>query len=251
MLKIIQLNKYGQRDLLRLNACRLYLQAFSLSDLTTGDGLQFTREAWICVRDTLRRTPLVWPAQSRPNAKSRKLWRQALKLSFPRNQSAQFLQPLGKWTHLGSRDIWTWFFNPVTSFVYKRFGQEWKKYKRSTQRGQLGRYPKLIYDGNAFSLPPQSLRATVEVMERQHRLTGSIQEAVPPQQPQQSLTERYRRSIAIAVRDMKTDHIHVNCTADDFIQQLRTGPVKVVTKIVAPNTVGSYDLCPIHYSRIY
>ena len=142
---------------------------------------------------------------------------------------AQFSRPLGHWCHPDSRALWTWFFNPATSFVYKRFGQEWKKYKRSTQRGQLGRYPKLIYDGNAFSLPPQSLRATVEVFDRHHRLTGWTQEADTPQQIQQSLTARYRRSIAMAVRDMKTDHRHVNCNAEDFIQQLRTGPVKVVS----------------------
>ena len=78
MFKVIQLDRYTKRQLCRINACRLYLQSYSLSDISTADGLRFTKEAWLCHRDSLRRTNIVLPYQPRPNAASRALWKQAI-----------------------------------------------------------------------------------------------------------------------------------------------------------------------------
>ena len=228
MFHIIQLSKYGTTDLLRINACRLYLQAYSLSDLITGDGNRFTMEAWLCERDPLRRSTTVWPTQQQPNHKSRVLWKQAIKLAFPRSPNKQLLTPLGHWYHEQSRHIWTWFFNSATSAVYKRFGNEWKRYKRRTMRGQLGQFPTLIYDNNSLGLPPNSMRATVESRDGILRLTGWDYEA-DQYHINESLQERYEQSVQKSIVNMKTDSRYFNCIEEDIVHQILTGSISLVS----------------------
>ena len=229
MFHIIQLDKYGTTDLLRINACRLYLQAYSLSDLITGDGNRFTMEAWGCERDKTRRSLTLWPTQPRPNMKSRALWKQALKLAFSRHIDKTLHSPLGGWQHNPSRQIWTWFFNQELSAVYRRFGNAWKRYKRRTHRGQLGQFPPLIYDTDSLSLPPHSMRATVESKNGTLRLTGwgheSDQQYINPL----TLQERYDQSVHRSVLAMHTDYRYFNCTEDDIVRQLHTGTISLVS----------------------
>ena len=229
MFKIIQLSKYGKKNLLRINACRLYLQVYSLSDITTGDGARFTNEAWICQRDPLRRTNLLWPRQPRPNGKSRRLWKQAIKLAFPRNVNSQFLSPLGYWTDFNSRDLCTWFFHRDTSSVYRRFGNDWKKYRRRGRRGQLGQFPRLIYEGNAFSLPPNSVRATVETVNRHLRLTGWAHDIANLLINNLPLTSKYQQSLVKARINMKTDCQYQRCTEYDIAQHIFGEEISLVS----------------------
>jgi hypothetical protein len=230
MFKIIQLSKYGTKDLCRINACRLYLQAYAFSDLTTGDGYRFTQEAWNCDRSPLRRTTLVWPYQPRPNDKARGKWRQAIKLAFPRTSDSTFVTPVGRWTDLLSRDIWTWFFHVPSSSVYKRFGPDWRKYKRHTQRGRLGQFPRLVYECNALQLPPNSMRATVEEKHDNLYLTGWASELHEVDHTQnQNLLVKYQQSINRSVVDMSTDYQYINCNEATVIQQIQSGVISVVS----------------------
>ena len=158
MFKVIQLDRYTKRQLSRINTCRLYLQSYSLSDISTGDGPRFTKEAWLCQRDSLRRTNIVWSYQPRPHAASCALWKQAIKLAFPWDDWKQFLHPLGRWTDSQSRlIICTWFFHQRSAAIYRRFGNDWKKYIRRTTRGQLGQFPSLIYECDSLGLPSDSV----------------------------------------------------------------------------------------------
>ena len=229
MFKIIQLSKYGATQLRRINACRLYLQVYALSDIATGDGLRFTQESWLCLRDSSRRTRLVWPNQPRPNEKTRKLWRQAIKLAFPRNAQSRFIEPLGRWTDLPSRELCTWFFFEPTSSTYKRFGAEWRKYTRTTQRGQLGQFPSLRYECNAMSLPLHSVRATVEQVNNTLRLTGWAEDIRTLRNTNVPLSFKYQQSVGKAIVNMKTDYQYINCTEEDIVRHISQEELSVVS----------------------
>ena len=76
---------------------------------------KITYQAWYCNKNPWRKTNLIWPAQPQPNDKTRKLWKQAIKLAFPREANSQLITPLGRWTDITSRRLWIWFFHPFTS----------------------------------------------------------------------------------------------------------------------------------------
>jgi hypothetical protein len=60
--------------LLRLNVCRIYLQAVSLADIVTADGARITSRAWHGQIDPSRPSSFTWPTQQRPPDSDWKLW---------------------------------------------------------------------------------------------------------------------------------------------------------------------------------
>jgi hypothetical protein len=78
----ILLEKYTQKELYRLNLCRMYLQVECLSEMCnpTGDGL--LPEIWQGRRCHDSKSAIIWPNQARPYEKSWNNWRSALKLAY-------------------------------------------------------------------------------------------------------------------------------------------------------------------------
>jgi hypothetical protein len=60
-------SRYGfaGKDLLVLNRCRMFLQAVTLSDITTADGISITPQSWAGSREIERGTGFIWPRQPR------------------------------------------------------------------------------------------------------------------------------------------------------------------------------------------
>lgn len=228
MVEIIKLDKYKPNNLLRIRNCYLYLQVYCLSDIINGSGTRFTNEAWNCQRNPLRRSPLTWPHQPRPGKKSRRLWKQAIKLAFPRLANNTLIQPLGKWNEEDSRSYCTWFFHPPTHSVYRRFGNDWKKYKRRARRGQFGSSPKLQFECNAFSLPPGSCRATVEQIGPHLRLTGWADDS-NSYRSFSSFEERQTWSVTRALQEMHTDELFIQSGDEDVVTQLLSGSLEIIS----------------------
>ena len=59
----------------RINRCRIYLHAESLSDLCNSEGTFITQEAWDCTHKAQIITNEAWPRQPRPGKQHRKVWR--------------------------------------------------------------------------------------------------------------------------------------------------------------------------------
>jgi hypothetical protein len=107
---------YGGITLQRINAVRLFLQVFLLSDITTSDG-QFIDPCYLYPdRIRSRQSLLLWPQQPLPPISCWKAWRSALNrcyvstIQLPRTQPAELTHPLGTWrttTTTQSSQVWS------------------------------------------------------------------------------------------------------------------------------------------------
>ena len=100
-------NKQIKREWLpTLNKCRIYLQAFSLSDIVTGNG-QFIRDkAWHGRQEQTGRD-LKWPKWGRPSMLSWNTWRSALQLTFCQIRDKKLHLPLKRWIQYPKK--WQWY----------------------------------------------------------------------------------------------------------------------------------------------
>lgn len=152
----------------------------------------------------------VWPHQRRPIMKLPGNYNYTGVRSLD-NANKQFHNPVERWTDTESKSRRTLFFNDQTSSIYKCFGNDWKKYTIIIRRGQMGQFPRLMYECNALSLlPPGSVWATVEITVGVCQLTGW---AFDPDDAQASHTlgEHYQLSLHNAIHNMRTDHQYVQC----------------------------------------
>ena len=133
---------YSDNDILALNDCRLYLQATTLSDLCSADGLSITHEAWngIC---KVSRQEYEWINTHKPGNNTWNLWRTTIKSLFLDPNSLydrKLIVPLGDW--LQPTDLsWTWWIDPALDIIYERTGpSSWSTWQRQTSQGLIARY---------------------------------------------------------------------------------------------------------------
>jgi hypothetical protein len=120
---------YSPSNLKLLNQCRLYLQAFSLTDITSADGKQIIQHYKKGILGQDRRSNLRWPTQQRPGKKAWNLWQQALQHLEERGN---LIKPLGKWT-TPPHQIWHWFMDPISLVLYKEENNKWFRCKPLTR----------------------------------------------------------------------------------------------------------------------
>ena len=123
--------KFTPSELERLNRCRLYLKADTLSDITDGSGNFIGKQYSDGNRDPDRIIYHDWPEQRRPGPSEWTLWRKALRVCFASTSIRAIRQldtPLGGWID-GYRDKWKWFYLPTQKHFYCRYGVKWKMYK--------------------------------------------------------------------------------------------------------------------------
>ena len=191
---------FTDTELQHINRCRIYMQATTLSDITTGDGTIITPDALKCNFDEERPHYYKWPVQQQPHQRVRRLWKRALKLAFPRRQGSLELQhTLGSWTN--NYNDWKWFFHPRTQLLFhQRDNGTWHMYRYMNRAGRVGRYPKYQYMSQALSFPLNCCRATVKNNHNNsYTLTGWCNDlineipAVPP-----DLVPPYLHQISLA-----------------------------------------------------
>ena len=89
------IGQFSVSELKRFNCCRMYLQAMTLSDITTGDGNYISDEAWNGNLDPSRISQYSWPVTGDPYHEDWSLWKKALRLLCSAQKTLQ--QPLGDW----------------------------------------------------------------------------------------------------------------------------------------------------------
>jgi len=102
---LLDTNVSGQ-ELVTCNHCRLYLKVCYLSDITTGDGLYITEEAWIGKYSAHASKDRSWPSYNRPPASSWKTWQKWVNKAFL-SRGRHLKHPLGSWLHWD--DLWQWY----------------------------------------------------------------------------------------------------------------------------------------------
>ena len=125
---------YAKDKLFSLNVCRMYLQAVTLSNIATADGIFITRQAWNGTRNELRRSPYHWPRTERPPNAVWQLWQQALTntVLVTHQQQLRLRYALGTW--LDELSLWNWFSSTDKKTLYHRKGNPWCTFRPQSTR---------------------------------------------------------------------------------------------------------------------
>ncbi len=121
-------------DLLTLQNCRLYLEAYSLADITTACGSRITTAAWMGKRHDTQQPPQ-WIPTRKPSETAWTLWRNYLRRAFliPHATHTRLRQALGKWK-TKEDDHWIWWEDPASEIIYQRthtsHGPTWTLWNR-------------------------------------------------------------------------------------------------------------------------
>lgn len=211
-------------QLIRLNRCRMYLQVETLSDIVDGSGQCFSKRLYDGHRFNQRLPYHDWPEQANPSEKMWKLWRKALRDSFPRIRIGRLnvlRNPLGAWID-NKKHEWRWFYSPAAKRLYKREdNQMWNVYAPEREE-RVG-----IRCGTTFRhvirsrfIPLDVYRVTVKFV--RHNITRPIIEGWKE--------DTFTRNPTIAEQDENNLQWVINDTwqrnqgdTDYIIQELREG----------------------------
>ena len=166
MLSFFQKRKYSKADLRKLNVCRCFLKATTLSDICTADGKNITDEALEGIPTESAADAPDWPRQPSSLPKDYwDLWKRALTECFVRNTTTSRLwHPLGGWrsdplTH------WPWHFSYNSQELYHREGDTWRVHRPRRRSGRPGA---IFVSSNDFtateSLPVDTKPASVTIL---------------------------------------------------------------------------------------
>ena len=106
---------FSQKEIIKINHCRLYLQVLMLSDIATGDGCRVDPNMYNGDITTSRRSNLKWPRQKKPPPSSWKLWRLAIDTVW--SQHKTIVPPLGAWINTPHQH-WTWRHDRPSNSLY-------------------------------------------------------------------------------------------------------------------------------------
>ena len=153
----------------RINAVRLYLQLFYLSDMVTSSGKHISIEYLHPNHTRYRSSTLHWPYQSCPGRTAWKEWRAFIKKFFTSGNHRLF-QPLGEWLDVKIRtQHWSHQLDLSTSKVYITTPQSIIVYKLTTRsRFRLQR------ESIVSSVPPNLLPVTVLGYPHFPRITSTV-----------------------------------------------------------------------------
>jgi hypothetical protein len=154
-------------ELWSLNNCRLYLQVYFLSEISTGDGLKITYDAWRGTRFDVPAKLASWPRQQRPSPREWLLWQLFLKKVFLlRGLKLRF--PLGPWTREDNQ--WEWYFSPSNDQLYQCSQGIWYSFPNIIRRTKN---PTFLASGKQQQPPHDLERATIFYKGQRLICTGS------------------------------------------------------------------------------
>lgn len=118
---------YSTKVLRIINACRLYLQATTIADITDSNGTQLQNTLFHPTPHTLVKSILLWPYQPNPPKKSWKIFYRFLKtLCKPHTWKLRI--PLGGWTEIHSTNQWPHYWDTTTAKIFTRTDNSWQEY---------------------------------------------------------------------------------------------------------------------------
>jgi hypothetical protein len=105
-----------------LNRCRLFLQAFYVSDISDGFGTHITEDAWNGRRNSTAFKAETWPNQGKPTRRDWDLWQKYLKMHILQ-RGLRLRKPLGIW--LQQDYSWPWYYAPEDERLYCLTQEGW------------------------------------------------------------------------------------------------------------------------------
>lgn len=124
----------------QLNRCRMYIEAFSLSDIVTSCGKFIRNEAWNGRKCNNGHDRKNWPIWGRPSLQQWTLWRTALRLTFCSERDKVLDEPLGHWVLIPPN--WRYYaVQHKDSFqLLQKVEDQWFLHKKSGRSKIVNRY---------------------------------------------------------------------------------------------------------------
>jgi hypothetical protein len=79
---------FKPHELLRINRCRIYLRASTISDISSADGTAIRNGIRECIEEARIQSLTLWPRQARPGPNSIQYWKRFIKYMSTGNKSA-------------------------------------------------------------------------------------------------------------------------------------------------------------------
>jgi hypothetical protein len=130
MQRLYELGAHGP-TLATLNHCRLYLQAFFISDITDFYGHSITTCSWQGTRAKTSTNHFTWPTTTKPSPTAWDIWRTYLAQGITTGRRS-LVQRLGAWRI--DDPLWPWYFNPADELLYEKCGDDWWVYTKMPSR---------------------------------------------------------------------------------------------------------------------
>jgi Reverse transcriptase (RNA-dependent DNA polymerase) len=117
LMEVFATQGLSNKDLVKVNICRLHLQVLSIADITEGCGERITSNAWNGVKALQHVSRYTWGVQPRPPEAFWLVWKRAVTQLCGRDRRLH--QPLGHWTVDGCKH-WIWWYDGLTETLYRR-----------------------------------------------------------------------------------------------------------------------------------
>ena len=175
-------------ELRAINKCRLFLQVTTLSDIIDGSGHRLCNLAKNGHKNNDRPSYHQWPIQSNPGPADWRIWRKAMRQSFPRDDHGNIIDGVGEWTD-NRRNKWKWFYHPTSRSIFTKHNDTyWKRYIPNSPGGRIGNGTLFKFYNLSFSLPHNSQRCTIVRDHNKVRLKGFSSD-LPTEEPPELLQE--------------------------------------------------------------
>jgi hypothetical protein len=238
LMKLFSSHDYQGETLFALNVCRMYLNATTISDITTADGLFITTNAWTGHRDENKRSPYTWPRSHRPPNAVWQVWQEALTKSVlvAPHQDLRVKHAIGNWND--DPKLWNWFSNQDKTILYHREGTLWRIFRPRTGRSTRYSSHRLFHrDQSTTQILPHSLqRATVYRDPKDHSqatLTGIGQQHTPIDA---ELDPTSPNTVADAIKMYRSsdgrwflDEIHGHPDSKRLIRAIKSNRLRIVS----------------------
>jgi hypothetical protein len=159
---------YNGKTLGRLNRCRVFLQATTVSDISTGCGKFVAQAAWTGRVDTTRMRKYNWPDQGKPTSSDWTIWQEAVTKALCTRPKILRTQ-LGRWLKEGST---TWLYSELEERLYHKDRGTITYYSRAPGNASRAAKRKFRNPLEAEQVPQQVYQATVEIVRTTVYLTG-------------------------------------------------------------------------------
>jgi hypothetical protein len=115
--------------------------------------------------------------------------------------------------------------------IYKKIGDFWKIYKRTSRAGRLGNRPRYKYYNQAFGRPPGALRVTVETTANPQIIvfSGARATTQEPQNIERTKEEEKRHEIQKIRKELQEDSTLVNTMLEEIAEHIQEGKIKIVS----------------------
>jgi hypothetical protein len=127
---------YTDKQLKKLNLCRMWAKVITLADITTGDGKHLTQD---CKEENFTSTchqSIKWPKAGQPDRTCWRLWTEAIENCFLRadDRHERLSRPLGEWTQLPPD--WKWYYSVEDNKMYRHeLPGSWTEWHRNQGHG--------------------------------------------------------------------------------------------------------------------